>query len=158
MVRLPKIVHGFKPLTVFAKSSILNIWQCSYLSLPWASLTLKQTHCMKSVRIQIFFWSVFSCIRTKNMKMRTKRTPYLDTFHAVALFKIVPTFQIKQKQVRKSIKTKRRRKQNIPSYEQRPQNKVWSLFCRLWTWLKLVKALVLSMFIGNIILVTYLKK
>ena len=40
------------------------------------------------------------------MKIRTKKTPYLDAFHAVALFKNMPTFQIKQKQVRKSIKLK----------------------------------------------------
>ena len=33
-------------------------------------------HCVKSVQIRSYFWSVFSCIRTEI-------TPYLDTFHAV---------------------------------------------------------------------------
>ena len=30
-----------------------------------------------------FFWSVFLCIQTECWKIRTKKTPYLDTFHAV---------------------------------------------------------------------------
>ena len=33
-------------------------------------------HCVKSVQIRSFFWSVFCCIRTR-------KTPYLDTFYAV---------------------------------------------------------------------------
>ena len=33
-------------------------------------------HCVKSVQIWSYFWSVFSCIRTEI-------TPYLDTFHGV---------------------------------------------------------------------------
>ena len=44
--------------------------------------------CVKSVQIWKFSWSVFSCIRTK-------KTPYLDTFHAVGVwglpFKCLPT-------------------------------------------------------------------
>ena len=40
-------------------------------------------HCVKSVQIRSFFWSVFSCVQTEYRKIRTRKTPYLDTFHAV---------------------------------------------------------------------------
>ena len=35
--------------------------------------------CVKSVLMQSFFWSVFSCIRTE---YGPEKTPYLDTFDA----------------------------------------------------------------------------
>ena len=38
------------------------------------------THCVKSVQIRSFFWSVFSRFRTESGDLRSK----LDTFHAVA--------------------------------------------------------------------------
>ena len=37
----------------------------------------------KSAQIPRFFWPVFSCIRTEYRKIRTRKTPYLDTFLAV---------------------------------------------------------------------------
>ena len=37
-------------------------------------------HCMKSVQIRSFFWSVFFRTRTE---YGPEKTPYLDTFHAV---------------------------------------------------------------------------
>ena len=44
-------------------------------------------HCMKSVQIRIYFWSVFSCIQTFSSpnagKYKPEITPYLNTFHAV---------------------------------------------------------------------------
>ena len=53
-------------------------------------------HCVKSVKIRSFFWSVFSRIRTEYGENRSispysgrirenshQKTPYLDTFHAV---------------------------------------------------------------------------
>ena len=40
-------------------------------------------HCVKSVQIRSFFWSVFSRIQSKYGKIRTRKNPYLDTFHAV---------------------------------------------------------------------------
>ena len=58
-------------------------------------------HCVKSVQIRSFFWSVFSCIRTEYGEIDTpylsvfstnagkygpEKTPYLGTFHAVQLF------------------------------------------------------------------------
>ena len=46
-------------------------------------------HCVKSVQIRSFFWSVFSCIRTEygdlRSKYRPEKIPYLDTFRAVFL-------------------------------------------------------------------------
>ena len=58
---------------------------------------------MKSVQIQRFFWSVFSRIRTEYGKIflislhlvriweytDQKKTPYLDTFHAVLLIRLI---------------------------------------------------------------------
>ena len=53
-----------------------------------------QSHCVKSVQIRSFFWSVFFFIRTElrrfipvfspnTGKYGPEITPYLDTFHAV---------------------------------------------------------------------------
>ena len=39
-------------------------------------------HCVKSVQIQSYFWSLFFCIRNTE-KYGPEITPYLDTFHAV---------------------------------------------------------------------------
>ena len=39
----------------------------------------KSLHCVKSVQVRSFFWSVFS----RNMDQ--KKTPYLDTFHSVSV-------------------------------------------------------------------------
>ena len=43
-------------------------------------LTLISYHCVKSVQIRSFLWSVFSRIRTE---YGPEKTPYLDTFHDV---------------------------------------------------------------------------
>ena len=52
------------------------------------------SHCVKSVQIGSFFWSLLSCIRTEygvNLRVqseyrriRTEKFPHLDTFHAVS--------------------------------------------------------------------------
>ena len=59
------------------------------------------THCVTSVQIRSFFWSVLSRIRTEYGEiLRTvfspnaekygpEKTPYLDTFHAVLILKVV---------------------------------------------------------------------
>ena len=60
-------------------------------------LSFHYTHCVKSVQIRSFFWSVFSCIRTEygeillispySVRMRKntdqKKLSIFDTFHAV---------------------------------------------------------------------------
>ena len=40
-------------------------------------------HCVKSVQIRSYFWSVFSRIWTEAGKCGPEITPYLATFHAV---------------------------------------------------------------------------
>ena len=46
-------------------------------------------HCVKSVKIRSYFWSIFSCIWTEygdlqsNRKYGPEITPHLETFHAV---------------------------------------------------------------------------
>ena len=57
-----------------------------------------RVHCVKSVQIRSYFWSIFSCIRTEIQERFTieisvlspntgkyglEITPYLDTFHTV---------------------------------------------------------------------------
>ena len=37
-------------------------------------------HCVKSVQIRSFFWSVFSCIRTEYRKIRTRKNSVLGHF------------------------------------------------------------------------------
>ena len=59
---------------------------------------------MKSVQIQSYFWSVFSCIRTEygdlpllslNIgKHGPEITPYLDTFHVVFFIQDFKSFQV----------------------------------------------------------------
>ena len=54
---------------------------------------IRRLYCVKSFQIRSFFWSVFSRIRTEyreNLliqsecgKIRTKKTPYLDSFYAL---------------------------------------------------------------------------
>ena len=46
-------------------------------------------HCVKSVQIRIYFWSVFFCIRTEYRKIRTRNNSHLDTFHAVMCIKYI---------------------------------------------------------------------
>ena len=45
---------------------------------------MQKEDCVKSVQIESFFWSVFSCIRTEYGDLR----PYLDIFHAVEETKV----------------------------------------------------------------------
>ena len=45
-------------------------------------LRILTIHCVKSVQIWSYFWSVFSCIRTE---YGSEITPYSDTFHVTIL-------------------------------------------------------------------------
>ena len=60
LVKLTLTVH---------QSSLLD---CQLFNWPW--------HCVKSVQIRSFFWSVFS---PNAGKYGPEKTPYLDTFHTV---------------------------------------------------------------------------
>ena len=57
------------------------------------------SHCVKSIQVRSFFWSVFSrirteygeilvslCIQSECGKIRTRKNLYLDTFHAVSSY------------------------------------------------------------------------
>ena len=57
------------------------------------------SHCVKSIQVRSFFWSVFSrirteygeilvslCIQSECGEIRTRKNSYLDTFHAVSSY------------------------------------------------------------------------
>ena len=50
--------------------------------------------CVKSVQIGSVFWSVFSCIQTEYRKIRSRKTPYLEDFHAVEAIKQQVVFEM----------------------------------------------------------------
>ena len=41
---------------------------------------MHSTHCVKSVQIRSFSWSVFSCIRTEYRKIRTRKNSVFEYF------------------------------------------------------------------------------
>ena len=45
---------------------------------------VSNSHCVKSVQIRSFFWSVFSRIQSEYEKYGIEKTPYLDTSHTVS--------------------------------------------------------------------------
>ena len=64
---------------------VYDVFACSFqISIP----SFPFEHSMKSVQIRNFFWSVFSCIQSEYRKIRTEKTPYLDTFQAVDVFSL----------------------------------------------------------------------
>ena len=60
---------------------ILNSSWCNYFFLKLSY----ELHCVKSVQIRSFFWSVFSCIQTEYGEIQKHRI--LDTFHIVVIVK-----------------------------------------------------------------------
>ena len=46
-------------------------------------LYLDQLHCVKSVQIRSYFWSVFSCIRTEYSKIRTRNNSVFGQFSRI---------------------------------------------------------------------------
>ena len=46
-------------------------------------------HCLKSFLIQSFFVPYFPAFRLNTQKIRIRKTPYMDTFHAVESFLIL---------------------------------------------------------------------
>ena len=47
------------------------------------SCFVNDEHCVKSVLIRNFFWSISLRIQSKYRKIRTRKTPIMNTFHAV---------------------------------------------------------------------------
>ena len=52
-----------------------NISKCS-----WYYVTLSFIHCVKSIQIQNYFWSVFSCIQSENRKIRIRNNSVFGHF------------------------------------------------------------------------------
>ena len=61
---------------------------CFCISVFWEP---RPVHCVKSVQIRSFSWFVFSRIRTE---YGLEETPYLDTFHTVVAWSLIPFFFI----------------------------------------------------------------
>ena len=61
-----------------AKSSFSEVARC------WIAALLtgnsEHSHCVKSVEIRSFFWSVFSCIRTEHRKVRSRKNSVFRHF------------------------------------------------------------------------------
>ena len=53
------------------------------------SMTSLHGHCVKSVQIPSFFWSIFSLFGLNTGKCGAEKTPYLDTFHAVGMKQLI---------------------------------------------------------------------
>ena len=72
-----------KYLTVKSrKSSIVDVWLGSKYPPAYFIKSLEGffQHCVKSVQIRSFFWSIFSCIRTEYRKMRTRKNSIFGHF------------------------------------------------------------------------------
>ena len=69
----------FKCFSVWIRKLCFQAWICISMFQVNKAI-LKCAHCVKSVQIGSFFWSVFSRIRTEH---GPGKTPYLDTFYAV---------------------------------------------------------------------------
>ena len=70
---------------LFSKCDQICKWKTSILFNIYHHI--KNVKCVKSVQIRSYFWSVFSCIRTRNDSV-------LDTFHAVISVVQLGHFQI----------------------------------------------------------------
>ena len=51
-------------------------------------------HCMKSVQIRSFFWSVFSCIRTEHREIRTRKNSVFGHFSCRVFIKHYATLYV----------------------------------------------------------------
>ena len=66
----------------FPKEKLISLSRGMLIALENCFSSLVGMHCVKSVQIRSFFWSVFS---PNAGKYGPEKTPYLDTFHAVML-------------------------------------------------------------------------
>ena len=71
MKLIPIVFSGFKKIRIFLFTNTRQAIFC------------RGVHCVKSVQIRNFFWSVFSRIRTE---CGLEKTPYLNTFHSVIFY------------------------------------------------------------------------
>ena len=69
---------------------------CTNMKLSTGTSSYGTTHCVKSVQIWSYFWSVFNL---NTGKYGPEITSYLDTFHAVTLIWSWKPFQLAQEQL-----------------------------------------------------------
>ena len=73
-------------LVTFVLSNLVSLHDkldISYLSYTWMVIfgsRLISCHCLRSVQIWGFFWSLFSCIRTEYRKIRARKTSVFGHF------------------------------------------------------------------------------
>ena len=81
---VPYVIHFLSIFEHFHIPKILNLpllEKCSHTELFLVRIFLYWDW-IRSVHIQSFFWSVFSCIWTE---YRPEKTPYLNTFYAMCI-------------------------------------------------------------------------
>ena len=61
-------------------ANVLNEWFLSDRRLTENEIEQNITHCLKSVQIRSYFWSVFSCIRTEYRKIRNRNNSVFGHF------------------------------------------------------------------------------
>ena len=104
-IRTPEVFWCFQGVK---KGTSSMIWVNFFLKTRLYSDLHIPIHCVKSVQIGSFFWSLFSRIWTKYRDLRSKspysfrilenadqkKTPYLDTFHTVICCMKTETFKL----------------------------------------------------------------
>ena len=76
------------PMALFFMLDAFSGWYFMLILIqPLCFSAFLYSHCVKSVQIRSYFWSIFSCIRNEyeDRKYEPEITSYLDTFHAVSL-------------------------------------------------------------------------
>ena len=85
------MIFFYYPLLLFKVDTTIATQSCGLIYNMLIKMTkdpqenlaiVPKKHCVKSVQIRNYFWSVFSCIR---IEYGPEITPHLDTFHAVKL-------------------------------------------------------------------------
>ena len=57
-----------------------KLWRGRFIHLPVVTYLFLYLHCLKSVQIRSFFWSVFSCIRIEYGKIGTRKNSVFGHF------------------------------------------------------------------------------
>ena len=79
---IPNFEHGAQYTVCY--SMLLLLLSVNPMVIPY------YLHCVKSVQIRSFFWSVFSYIRTEGRKIRTRKNSVFGHFSHSAIFSPYP--------------------------------------------------------------------
>ena len=55
-------------------------WEICFSRCPLLLIKLETVHCVKSVQIRSYLWSIFSCIHSKYRKIRTRKSSIFGDF------------------------------------------------------------------------------